>query len=248
MRTNEQQVRRWLQLFAEKAPESAAFSVGRTIELLYGRPADGAFESDRGLVEYLLAFANGDADRSEMQQYLDGDSVLNNAAGWAKNPAYLLLAMESGKRQVRSVAAVRLLDAKIVADRRAWLRELLAATRSNKAQAAERYLASVIQQLERMWSVPRVRPGDCDLQHLVVIENSASLCAYVALLLLGPLGSELCQCTLEGCTRYFLVKKPKTGRPQRLYCTREHMLEAHGKNATQRSAHSRANKAARKPK
>lgn len=246
---HQQQVRRWLEHFAENATESAAFSVGRGVELLYGTPADGAFESDRGLVEYLLAFANGDADRSELQRYIADDRVLRNAAGWANNPAYRLLAMESGKRPARSPKALRLVDEEIVAQRRVTLGELLAAVRSDRARASKRFQAAAANMLKQVWSVPRVRGSDGALQHLVVIENSASLHAYATLLLIGPMGSDLCQCTHEGCTRYFLVKRPETGRPQRLYCTREHMLEAHAKNSTRRSMHSRAkHKAARKPK
>ena len=245
-----QQVRRWLEFVAKGAAESADFAIGGTVEMMYGRPPSGAFESDRGLVEYALAFANGEADRSQMQQYLDaGKRKLGNAAGSADNPAYLLLAIESGQRPPRTGAAARLLDAEVLEQRLQWLRELLAAVRRDKAQAAERYRAPARNHLKRMWSVPTVRASDGALRHVVVIEDSALLHSYVTLLLLGPLGSELCQCTLEGCSRYFLVKKPKTGRPQTLYCTREHMLAAHGKNATQRSADSRAkHKAARKPK
>lgn len=50
---------------------------------------------------------------------------------------------------------------------------------------------------------------------------------------------KLCECQLDGCGVFFFEKKPKTGRPQRKYCTPSHMLEAHSLNAPKRMARRR---------
>jgi hypothetical protein len=233
-------VRGWLESFADNAADSAAFAVGPGVELLYGRPADGAFESDRGLVQYALTFANGDADRSAMQAYLNaGGKKVMNEAGWALNPAYVVLTSEVGQRRIQSSAALKTLEASVVAQRRAWLQELLALVRDGDPKAASVYQADAREYLKRMWTVTRVRASS-SLQPLLIIEDTPSLRTYVTLLLLGPLGKDLRQCRLDGCARYFLVKKPPTGRPQELYCCRDHMLAAHGKNSTARSKRARA--------
>lgn len=50
---------------------------------------------------------------------------------------------------------------------------------------------------------------------------------------------KLCQCQLEECGDFFFEVKPPTGRPQRRYCSREHMLRAHDENASARMARRR---------
>jgi hypothetical protein len=45
---------------------------------------------------------------------------------------------------------------------------------------------------------------------------------------------KLCQCKLESCGVFFFEVKQPTGCPQRKYCLREHMLEAHDLNAAKR--------------
>jgi hypothetical protein len=49
-----------------------------------------------------------------------------------------------------------------------------------------------------------------------------------------PFGKKLCQCELKSCGLFFFEVKPPTGRPQRRYCLKEHMLEAHNLNAVKR--------------
>jgi hypothetical protein len=49
-----------------------------------------------------------------------------------------------------------------------------------------------------------------------------------------PFKEKLCQCRLESCGLFFFEVKPPTGRPQRKYCSEEHMLMAHDQNAPNR--------------
>jgi hypothetical protein len=51
-----------------------------------------------------------------------------------------------------------------------------------------------------------------------------------------PHSEKLFQCQLKSCGTLFFEKRPHTGRPQRKYCSRPHMLQAHDENATKRMA------------
>jgi predicted metalloprotease len=73
--------------------------------------------------------------------------------------------------------------------------------------------------------------------------------AYALLLLLDtkrPYGDALCKCRLEKCGKFFWVVRPRTGRPQRLYCSHEHMQLAHEARAPKRVRDSRDRKRAKK--
>jgi hypothetical protein len=53
---------------------------------------------------------------------------------------------------------------------------------------------------------------------------------------------QLCRCQLPSCGAFFFEKRPPTGRPQRRYCSRTHMLRAHDQNAPRRMATRRPKK------
>jgi hypothetical protein len=62
-----------------------------------------------------------------------------------------------------------------------------------------------------------------------------------------PFGDKLCQCQLKSCGKFFFKIQPKNGAPQRKYCSKEHMTEAHNLNAVKRMEKHRG-KPARKHK
>ncbi len=59
---------------ADHAGPQALFSLGRYIELVYGELTREVLESEQGVIEYALAFANGEEDRSEAQAFLENES------------------------------------------------------------------------------------------------------------------------------------------------------------------------------
>jgi hypothetical protein len=49
-----------------------------------------------------------------------------------------------------------------------------------------------------------------------------------------PFREKLCECHLQSCRLFFFEIKPPTGRPQRRYCSEEHLKAAHAQNAPRR--------------
>lgn len=87
------------------------------------------------------------------------------------------------------------------------------------------------------------------LEYWYVSEDMAARLSYIQLLLTDPskpYGSDLCQCQLGTCGKFFFVQKPKTGRPRRNYCCDEHMLEVHEAQSPARVEKSRRLKKAKK--
>jgi hypothetical protein len=232
--------------------------VNRSVELLYGAPKRGAFDSERGFLEYVLQFANGDTNRAEMRRYVDlNKEVIEHPAGSVANVAYALLAAATGKRP--DAATLAEADATAVTHLRTQLREVLSCVMVDRARITEVFLLAADDPLKEVWLLPiRIRvPGGVSLQYHAVINNPASFTTFALILLLDVapgrnFARDLCRCRLKGCDRFFLARKPKTGRPQRLYCTRKHMLEAHTLGSTKRVQRSRARRALalakRKPK
>jgi hypothetical protein len=57
---------------------------------------------------------------------------------------------------------------------------------------------------------------------------------------------KLCQCQLRSCGKFFFEVQPPTGRPQRKYCCKGHMEEAHAQNAGKRMKKFRSKPARKK--
>jgi len=192
-----------LVLQAGKKDEPFAWNVGLVGILGYSEKMFP--ESERGIIEYALACANGETVMPSPGQ--DAEALRARLRGifWS-----------------------------VLTDRKAAVRTLLAESRTS---------------LERLWLLPilRATPGGVRLENRMVFLDEASLCFYIEVLLLDDaraFGKDLCRCRRPGCERLFLAQKPATGRPQRRYCTREHMLEAHALGSTRRARRSRARRAA----
>ena len=135
--------------------------------------------------------------------------------------------------------------------RRAELRGFLEFFMQDRARAVELYVTKL---------GPAVRPPDilsfptsqlskggsvtrCDV---VTTFTWPATLGFVALQLIDDsagLGKLLCRCRLEGCERFFLARKRKTGRPGREYCKPAHMREAHAKRSAARTRQARADRA-----
>jgi hypothetical protein len=88
--------------------------------------------------------------------------------------------------------------------------------------------------------VLRAVSGGLALDHYYHFKSEPELVSLGMILLLDPrrISSwpRLCQCQLPACGTFFFEKRPPTGRPQRKYCSRAHMLRAHDENASARMA------------
>jgi hypothetical protein len=84
---------------------------------------------------------------------------------------------------------------------------------------------------------------DGRLSYVHRFRTDDALLAYVAMLLADPerpFGSKVCRCKLDTCRRFFFERKPPSGKPRRLYCCDEHMVEAHGLGSSKRSRNARS--------
>ena len=191
--------RQWLESCREAAqrisPE-ARYALGPAVLEMYGPVAAADIESERGLMEYVLRFANGDI----------------------------------GPRSDE-------------ADRRRWqLREnFVYIHNSGNGAVLGNYMEVMLQDV---WLLPVLdREPQVRLSTLWVVTEPRAFDALTAVLLLDqdrPFGAGLCQCRLPECGRFFLERKPETGRPQRRYCSAEHMLESNSRTSTARALKSRA--------
>ena len=191
--------RQWLESCREAAQRispAAQYALGPAVLELYGPAAPADIESERGLMEYVLRFANG----------------------------------EIGPRSDE-------------ADRRRWqLREnFVHVHNTGPGVVLGNYTEHMLQDV---WMLPVLhRKPHAHLSTLWVITEPRAFDALTAVLLLDeqrPFGAGLCQCRLPECGRFFFEQKKETGRPQRRYCEREHMLEANARTSTARALKSRA--------
>jgi len=243
------QVRRWLEGLRDcSRRKNAMFTVSRTIELLYGNPTNEEFDTERGLIEYVLRFANGETDRSDSRTYLESSEVIRNAAGSSLNPMRAILAKGSdGWPTAKQIRDWKAIDAKQEIHERLYFRAFLSHLIEDRAKALERYLPKGSEFPDDIWMLPVLQRErhEAMLQGHVLITEPSSLETYISILLLDEkrgFGKDLRKCSLDGCEKFFLVYRPPTGRPQTRYCTREHMNEAHTRTATNRARKSRETK------
>ena len=183
---------------------SVRFVVAPPLQWIFGAATKGELDSERGLVEYALRFINGE------ESVVEPDPAV--ASG---HPVLQGLLDEEALATKRS-------------DYRASMRKFVLASRSNRLAALrsvpEHLLASSQVSMMPEWQ-PAVR-----LKFWVPVDSPDAFQALFAMTLADDsrgFGRALCRCRLKDCGRFFLEQKPAVGRPQRLYCSRKHMLAAH---------------------
>jgi|HubBroStandDraft_1064217.scaffolds.fasta_scaffold68729_1 hypothetical protein len=183
------------------------FRVDPSLIWVFGAPARGAFDSERGLVEYVLRFVNGEESAVE--------PTAAQAAGHPLRQPDVLYRMRDELR-----AELHSLVSALYTDRKAAVRSMM--------QTAHRLA------LPSLSAMPRLEGAALHLDYWAALNSPGDLRAFFLLLLADDgraFGRALCQCQLyrkvaEGCARFFL-ERGTAGRPQRRYCSRKHMLAAH---------------------
>jgi hypothetical protein len=87
--------------------------------------------------------------------------------------------------------------------------------------------------------VPALRSGRVRLTHHYDFTSQEGVAALGVLLLADETfgyRKRLCECHHSVCGAFFLERRPETGRPQRLYCCKEHGALAHVENGPRRMA------------
>jgi hypothetical protein len=105
-------------------------------------------------------------------------------------------------------------------------------------QVSKGFRANVYYEADRLVLVPRTSETDVKFQFFP--ESLEAVIAYVSKLLIkGPYGTNLKQCQLAQCDRFFFVNvrrqnsgKKETGRKPDKYCSTDHMMIAHRERAT----------------
>lgn len=176
------------------------FAIAPALQWIFGASPSGAIDS-RELVDYSLRFINGDESSVEPDpvQVADQPFMQKGALGKTR---------ESW---------------------RASLRQFAATFRGSRARAL-RSLPEYSLGFHSVSAMAKWEPTSAHLEFFVPVSSPEALRTAFALALADdaqPFGRALCRCRLTSCGRFFLEQKPATGRPQRLYCSRDHMLAAH---------------------
>lgn len=176
------------------------FLVVPRVRWVFGSVAQGAVDS-RALIEGALRFANGE------------DVPIDPTPGQVLHEPLL-----QGDNLQKT--------------RESWrtaLRQFLGTFRTKPA-AAIRSLPEYSLAIHGISGIARFEDGRAHFEITVPVNSPEEFRTLLALTLADdaqPFGRALCRCRLKSCGRFFLEQKPRTGRPQRLYCSREHMLAAH---------------------
>jgi hypothetical protein len=199
------------------------------IEGIYSSAGGSPFDNDVSLVEFALAFANADTDRSEIRLYLKSEDVQRYID---THPADTSLGADD-RVIARKRSELRDFLSKVVFDRQGAIDSLM----TSKEPLAIDYMPDLI----RTTNGVRLRP------HAVLLDERAfQVCVFTLLLddskpsPKSPPPLELCQC--NECKRFFLLKRTG-GRAQRKYCTEGHMKQFHARTSTERANKSRQKKA-----
>jgi hypothetical protein len=206
------------------SPPNASFWLTPALANLYGLWTAEHLASERGLIDYVLRFANSEVD-------LDFLKDLPSSSDY------------DDLRQFRE--ATREAEVNQEAQRRALLMPLLVSVLSDPRKARAQFLPAAEALLTRIEARPflrRKRRG-ASLAYRAIIGDVAALYAFVAILLLDEgrgLGRDLRRCKLKTCGRFFLVQ-PGPGRPRSRFCDDK----CHAREAADRMRRLRA---ARKPK
>jgi hypothetical protein len=203
--------------------------------------------SEREIVKATLAFANGARlyiDGLALPSYADGDSdhSLKSVVTFLELEQIKEQGRERSEAEWERYRAVEL--PKAVEKHREEARE---ATRSRLVRALrhpDEVADFLVQFAELIKPKPLLRkvPGGLSLSSYYQFSSDLDLVHVGEVLLLDPergFMQELCHCQLPACGAFFFEKRPPTGRPQRKYCSRAHMLRAHNENASARMAKKR---------
>jgi hypothetical protein len=211
--------RSYLEHVRRSSPNDATFTISRNVEVLYGKCQP--ISSEGKLIEYALAFANDETDRSEIKSLIQAGKVSISSKTDARNwtPEQQLV-----------------LDKNVIAATRARQREFLASVIANKNAVAIPFPVSAKKDLERVWplleSTTGLKGGISLVVHIIIFD-AKGFDAYVSVLLLDrarPFGKDLCQCRFDGCGRFFL-KEHAPRKPHLVYC------EKHRSGDDMRSTH-----------
>jgi hypothetical protein len=219
----------------------ASFSLDPGVIRTFGSLRSAQFDVDRGLVEYAVAFANGQTNRSAVRRWMVSDPSARK---------YVLdlhgLSFRTKHEEITSV--LRLDDIKVGALREELLR-FFADTTSDRAGSAQKHFDRLAHQLEGdgVWDRPvlmRTASG-ADLKKHVILRDNGAFLAYVCMLLLGSLGDDLCQC--RSCECYFLTEpNGGPGARHRTHCSlhrdEEERKRTHNSAAPERMRRKRARK------
>lgn len=204
----------------------AGFALGGHTEYIYGTARAVDLANERGLIDYALRFANAKEDAGARKFVIDRQPELASRG-------------ETGLDELSAE-----LTREKIEPRRARLAALLTSIYEGTRQVPD---PRTEEQLRDVWPIPALqREPYAHLSLCYVIASVDAFDAFLEVLLLDqerPFARDLCCCRLETCGRFFLMKKPKTGRPKRNYCTRNHMLKAHELGSYQRVVKSRERRA-----
>jgi hypothetical protein len=202
------------QLMATKRKATASslwtgsrFIAHPSLAWIFGAFPPHAFDSERGVVQYLVTFINGEESAVDPDpEQIKDQSLLERP--WV------------GDREVLQ---------RTRAEWRTALRRFVAESRSKKA-ATLKAVPMHLMTLTNISVMPRWEGSHLRRDLWVPVDSPDALRGIFWSLLMDEssgIGAALCQCRLKSCKRFFLEQRPSTGRPQRLYCSRDHMLEAH---------------------
>jgi hypothetical protein len=224
------------------------YSLSPQVELIYGDFTSECLKSERGLVQYVLRFANGNEPRSAAQQFLEVPPKLDQLPASPEEmlrfvgadptdprPAKQLEALRSGLdelRQAQPVAETILSSLRLqlsepsLTERRQRLRDFLSRVESNHSKTADEYMINEAQLPRELKIIPIVRRGQGTLkiEPHYIIGDADAFEEYARVLFLGSRGDEdfgrdLCRCNLATCDGFFLRDTAKRrGAPKLKYC------------------------------
>ena len=206
-------VRAWLEGLRQDPAftvPGATFSLGPGVVPLYGVAQRGHLSSDRGLLEYVIAFANA-------------------------KPCELFPPLpESVDADIRSAQRIEM---ESIENRQALFVPLLDTVASDRKRAAAQFLLAVKQLMStHVWALPDVGGSD----HHYVINDDAGLYSYVAKLLLEESrGFDLRRCE-KCRRLFLVRPTAGRGRPQKRFCDSECAKATHDGQSGQRRRRSRA--------
>jgi hypothetical protein len=217
-------VRVYLEFRAAQLPSACVsggeftFGVEPVVETVFGKAPAGAFNSERGLIDYALAFFNGDAEclpQSDPRVMTDIDRLFGST--------------DTQKLEFR--------------DR---LTRFLTQLRSDRAAAQKWVTKQMPSGVSPLIRRERTAKGGIGLRVYILLRTPAALVEFVIQLLADERrGFELRECKLPGCRKLFVKALPAKGRgAPRQFCGKEHMKEAHDSDAIKRAGRARARRAA----
>jgi hypothetical protein len=209
----------------------AAFVLAPTVSLILGA-WNRELHSERDLIEYTLAFINGETDRRPLLRALESGEFVDTIFWWQDTPEYPHAPETLGKPGFGKFITDPINSSRI----RGLLHQLV-----SESKEAERFFVDRAPALMTgIRLVPLALKGNTGISLRVQthISDMAGFEAYLSLLLLDAereLGGALCRCRYQECGKYFLAAS-HTGRTRRMYCTPEHTQLAHNASAAERMA------------